>query len=90
MSVEINTFNQILELPSETVLELVETVSLAAVMSPLLALSPKDKMSAALTMVGFAHSMLEQCGCEIEMKISNNLWTHPLEYKTGGEPHKVD
>lgn len=82
MSVEPNLFKQILALPPEIILELVETVSVAAVLSPLLVLSPQDKIAAALMMIANAHEMLEQCCCNIDTEISNPKWTHSIKYRT--------
>lgn len=83
LSVEPNTFRSVVELPPETMLELIETVSVAAMMSPRLALSSHDKIAIACTMLANANQMLEQCGCEIDTTIKNKAWTQDAAYKTG-------
>jgi len=83
LSVEPNTFKQVIELPPETMLELIETVSVAAMMSSNLALAPNDKIAIACTMLANANAMLEQCGCEIDTTIKNKAWTNNATYKTG-------
>jgi len=83
LSVEPNTFKQVLELPPETMLELIETVSIAAMMSSGLTLAPHDKIAIACTMLANANVMLEQCGCEIDTTIKNKAWTNNATYKTG-------
>ena len=85
LSVEPNTFKQVLELPPETMLELIETVNVAALMSPGLAIAPSSKITIACTMLANANAMLEQCGCEIDTTIKNKAWTTDATYKTGME-----
>lgn len=82
LSVEPNTFKQVLELPPETISELIETVSMAAMMSSKLAITPEDKIAIACTMLTNANSMLEQCGCEIDTTIKNKIWRTDVTYKT--------
>ncbi len=83
LSVEPNTFKQVLELPPETMLELIETVCIAMLMSPGLAIAPNSKIAIACTMLANANSMLEQCGCKIDTTIKNKAWTTDATYKTG-------
>ncbi|RLC89115.1 MAG: hypothetical protein DRJ03_00740 [Chloroflexi bacterium] len=82
LSVEPNTFKQVLELPPETMLELIETVSVGAMMSAKLALAPHDKIAIACTMLANANTLLEQCGCQIDTTIKNKTWTQDATYKT--------
>jgi len=81
--VEPNTFKRILELPPETMLELIKTVSSAVCMSPGLAIIPDSKIAIACTMLTNAITMLEQCGCDIDITIKNKVWTTDAFYKTG-------
>lgn len=83
LSVEPNTFKQVLELPPKTMLELIETVSVAAIMSPGLAIAPNDKIAIACIILANANTMLEQCGCDIDITIKNKAWTTDATYKTG-------
>ena len=83
LSVEPHTFKQVIELPPETMVELLETVCMAARMSPGLALVPNSKIAIACTMMANANAMLEQCGCTIDTTIKNKTWTNDATYKTG-------
>lgn len=82
MSVEQHTFLQILFLPSEHILELIETVGAASVLSAPLGVDQDYKIAAAFVMMAYANTMLEQCGCEIDTKIANDKWTQPATYQT--------
>lgn len=85
LPVEPNTFKQVLELPPEIMLELVETVGIAAISNSQLASIPKNKITVAIAMMANANAMLEQCSCKIETTISHQSWTTPETYKTGME-----
>jgi len=82
LSVEPNTFRQIIELPPKVMLELIETVSLAATINSELTMTPDNKITIACTMLANANTMLEQCGCEIETRIKNKTWINDATYKT--------
>ncbi len=85
MPIEINTLQSILNLPPDNMMDLVETVGHAAQMNIPLRLSPKDKVLIACTMLNHASSMLEQCGCKINVKITNQIWIEPIIYNTTDE-----
>lgn len=82
MSVESHTFQQVLNLSPEHILDLVETVGIATMFNTSLEIAPNSKISVALVMLANANTMLEQCGCGIDIKISNPIWTNPARYKT--------
>lgn len=84
-SVEPHLFQQVLNLPPEHILDLVETVGVAAILSPPLAKTQEDKIAVAFVMLANANTMLEQCGCKVDTKITNKTWTHPSAYQTNME-----
>lgn len=89
MPVELSTLQQIIHLPPDNMIDLIETVGHAAQMNIPLRLSEKDKILVACIMLNHAGSMLEQCGCKLNIKIINHTWTEPIIYNTTDEenPH---
>jgi hypothetical protein len=85
LSVEPNTFKMILELSPEVMLELVNTVGIAAMLNDKLASVPENKIIIAIAMMASANAMLEQCNCKIETTINHPSWIIPAIYKTGME-----
>ncbi|KKN91109.1 hypothetical protein LCGC14_0219740 [marine sediment metagenome] len=88
MTIEPDTFQQIRQLSPEDILELVDTVSRAALLNNSLTISPQDKFKIAYTMITHAYTMLEQCGYEIETTITNSKHGG-VEYKTGMDNDNV-
>lgn len=89
MPIEINTLQSILNLPPNNIMDLIDTVGHAAQLNRSLSFSPKDKVLAACTMINHATSMLEQCNCKINIKITNPIWIKPITYNTDQEnPHE--
>ncbi len=87
MPVELSTLQQILHLPPDAMVDLVETVGQAAQMNIPLSLSEKYKMIVASIMMADACSIFEQCGCKINIKITNPAWIKPMIYNTDRENH---
>lgn len=82
MSVEPHMLRQVICLPTEHILDLIETVGAASVLNTPLAADPDNKIIAAFVMLTYANTMLEQCGCKIDTKIDNQMWTQPSIYIT--------
>lgn len=82
MSIEQRTFNQIVKLMPGDLMELVDIIGNAAQLSTPLAVSPHNKVLTACVMISHANAMLEQCGCKVEVTISNPTWTDTATYKT--------
>lgn len=85
MPIELHTFEQVLNLSPKHMMDLLETVGAAAILNGPLAVIPDNKIAAALIMLSYANTMLEQCGCKIDTKITNTSWTSPSIYKTNVE-----
>lgn len=82
MSVEQHTFEAVINLPLSNILDLIETVSTAAMFNAQLSNSQDDKISIALFMLSHANQILEQCGCTINTHINHPTWDGTSEYKT--------
>jgi len=83
LTISAELLQQMLSMKSEDMHELVETVGLSASMNENLSASEDDKIVVALSMLRHVHTMLEQCGCDIDMKINNNrIWNQPISYST--------
>lgn len=82
MGIEINTLQQILLLPLNDMLDLVDTVGHAAQLNTSLQLSKIDKIMVAYLMMNHAISLFEQCDCEININITNSKWEKPNTYNT--------
>jgi hypothetical protein len=82
-SIEPNTFAQILEVSPKIILTLIETIGTATLLNPQLALSHKQKLVAAASLLSFGSAVFEQCGCTLDITVNSPLWTHSTRYKTG-------
>ncbi len=82
MPVEPHTFQQVLNLSPQHMLDLVETVGAAALLNASLIIAPESKVAIAIVMLSYVNTMLEQCDCKIETQINNPAWIEPAIYKT--------
>jgi len=85
MPVEPNTFKSVLNLPPESILELVETVNAGVLLNINLPTAPHDKLTIASSMLSSAVKLFEQLGCDVDITIFNSLWTSAAKYKTNTE-----
>ena len=84
-SINPNIFKQIIALPPGHLIELIQTVGMAAIYNKYLALSQIDRTAIACLMMNYGTTILEQCGSNVETTITNDkLWEHPVTYKTNG------
>lgn len=81
MTIEQNTFDQVLALPPGDLMELLNTVCLAAVFSRNLDLKIDLKTQIACDMMHYAYSILEQCGNTVSTTIDNPNLAVPIKYK---------
>lgn len=82
MPIEINTLQQILHLSPNDIMDLIDTVGHAAQLNRPLLSSPKDKILIAFAMLNHANSMLEQCSCKIDLKVTHPTWDTEVLYNT--------
>lgn len=92
MAIDEKMLSQLIDLKLEDIAELVETVGVGVRLNTQLAKSVDDKMAIALALQSFASHMLEECGSQVEITITNPMWNNKIYYLTdsgGGEPKDV-
>lgn len=87
MSIEPHTFQEIMNIDSETALELVNTVVSALALNLRIGVKPEKKILVACAMLFGANTLLEQCGCKIKTTVSHIEFDKPLTYATGVNDH---
>jgi len=86
MNVDPNTFNLIVRLTPDEIVDLIETVGYAVTQNVHLKASWSNKIIAAGVMMAWATEVLEQCGCKIDSTVTNPHWSEALIHKTDDKP----
>lgn len=82
MPVEPDTLKQVLNLSSDHMMDLIETVGVASQFNTALTNSPEDKVKAACVMMTYANIMLEQCGFQVNTDIIDPKTQEGFSYRT--------
>lgn len=85
LSIDPDIFDKILSMSSDDIHELVETVGLCTSLNKQLNNSRKTKIITGISMLRNAITILEQCSCQINIQIQNDLWTEQIQYITGDD-----
>lgn len=82
MPVEPNTLKQMVDLSSDNMIDLIETVGVASQFNTALNNSPENKVKAACIIITYANLMLEQCGFQVNIDIIDPKTQEGFSYRT--------
>lgn len=83
MPIELQSFRMSEKLEPLDMANLVETVCAAAMLNKKLCTDKKTRLSVGCILMNYANAMLESCGSEVDITVSNPEWKTTAKYHTG-------
>lgn len=83
LPIDLTVFEDAMKLSYDDLTELIATVGSVVLAKDGTLPNNQDKLSLGLIKIAFGTTILQQCGCSVELIISNGQWPKSIIHKTG-------